>query len=89
MISVILKTKNLHESTGSHHIVRNQKIFGRLFCFPIGFCSYSLCIAFDGTSFEKKSKFYHFLKLRYMQNKKVFQTFFIAYNMVRNTGFSF
>jgi hypothetical protein len=77
MISAILKTKNLHESTSSHHIVRNQKIFGRLFCFQIGICSYSFCIAFDGASFEKKIKILSFSQAEIHAKQKSFPNIFL------------
>ncbi len=41
MVSTILKMKNLHSSTASHYIVRNKKMLGRPFRFPIGIFSYS------------------------------------------------
>jgi hypothetical protein len=58
--------KNPHSSTTSDFIVRNKKMFGRPFCFPIGICSYSFCRAFDGASFEKNSRFYHVSKPTYL-----------------------
>jgi len=60
MVSTIVKMKNLHDSTTSHHIVRNQKRFGRLFCFPIRIRLYSFCRAFEGTSSEKQIKILSF-----------------------------
>ncbi len=57
MVSTVLKMKNLYSSTASHYIVRNKKMFGRPFCFPIGICSYSFIRALDGASFEKSSTF--------------------------------
>jgi hypothetical protein len=77
MISAILKTKNLHESTGSHHIVRNQKIFGSLFCFPIEICSYNFCIAFDGASFEKKIRILSFSQAEMHTKQEGFPNIFL------------
>jgi hypothetical protein len=53
------------------------KMLERFFGLAIGIDSYSFYRTFDGTSFEKKLIFYHFLKSRCMQNKKVLQTFSI------------
>ena len=66
MVSVILKMKNIHDSFTSAHIVCNEKSVWKIFCFPIRICLYWLYRAFDGASFEKKSRFSHFPKLRYM-----------------------
>jgi hypothetical protein len=54
MVSTILKMKNLHSSTASHYIVRNKKMFGRPFCFPIGICSYSFFLELSMAHLLKK-----------------------------------
>ncbi len=77
MVSAILKMKNPHESTSSHDIVHNQKMFRRLFCFPIGICSYSFCRAFDGASFEKKIKILSFSEAEIYAKQKDFPNIFL------------
>jgi len=44
--------------------------------------SYNLCRAFEGASFKKNLRFYHFLKPRYSQNKKVLTIFVFCWELV-------
>ena len=53
------------------------KMFRRLFCLAIGFF-HTTCVEVSTVNLSKKeSRFYRFLKSKYLRNKKVFQRFLL------------
>ena len=71
----LLNMNNLHSTTTSQQNENVRKMFL--------FCNYRACVELSKAHLSKKNlRFYHFLKSRYSQNKKVLPIFVFCWELV-------